>query len=179
MEKNLWKIKSQMTDDILLQAIELDKLVFDNSNVGDFDKCKEWLSANNNIYTILTFNDRLIGYINFMPITDDCYCKFISGEIKDLDITKKDILTFNETTPTNCLFASIAVHPDFQNSTATTRLWNAFKSKLISIQNSGFKIKSIIMDCVTKMGEKLATKTHKSKYIKDSKNGKIYSIDFD
>ena len=179
MENNLWKVEYNMSDDLLQQAIDLDKLVFNKSNIGNFDRCKEWLSINDQIYTMITFSDRLVGYINFMPITDDCHSQFISGKISDDEITKKDVLTFQEKTPTHCLFVSIVVHPDFHNTTATTRLWNAFKSKLKNLRKSGFKIKSIIMDCISKEGEKLALKTHKSNYVKDSKNGKIYSIDFD
>lgn len=67
---NKFKIMNKVNDDLIKKMIELDKLVFKGDDIGAFDKCKEWVGINPDIYTVLMADNKVIGYINFMPITD-------------------------------------------------------------------------------------------------------------
>lgn len=159
------------TEKDILELIELDKLVYTNNNIGTFDKCKEWLSVNPNIYTILKHNNKIIGYINFFPVTNECYNKIKSGAMKDYEIKASDLAKFITNKPQKCLFDSIVIHPDFQTGTALIKLWNGFIKKLKSLNA---QVSSVIMDCVSEIGERSAIKTLNAKFITNSINGKIY-----
>lgn len=169
-----WNIKYVMTEELLKQAIDLDKSVFEDNDIGDFNKCKEWLNINKEIYTILLFNNKVVGYINFMPITRDCYCKIKKGELKDYQINISDILPFEKDKEYNCLMTSIVIHKEFRNGIAVQRLWNGFKDKLLAFKKRNIKISLIIMDCVTDIGEKCAINYLNAKYVCNSNGGKIY-----
>ena len=157
----------------------LDNLVYKNNDIGVFDTCKDWLTANKDIYTILTLNNKVIGYINFMAITDDCYNQFKLGKFKDYNLKNNHILPFKTNTPLKCLFTSIVIHPNYQNGTAILRLWNGFKEKIKALISSGMIIDTVIMDCVTDIGKKCAINYLNAKYICDSDNGKIFEGNLD
>lgn len=166
-----FSIVNQVNDNLIEEMIKLDKLVFNGEDIGAFDKCKEWVRNNSNIYTVLMQDDKVIGYINFMPITDKAYTQIKLGKLKDCDLKSNQVVKFKRNQPLKCLFTSIVIHPKYQTGLALTRLWKGFIDKVKSLNMA---ISSIIMDCVSDMGEKCAIKYLNAKFITNSKNGKIY-----
>ncbi|MBE6124602.1 MAG: hypothetical protein E7184_03655 [Erysipelotrichaceae bacterium] len=165
-----FRIENEVNDSYLHQMINLDKEVFQGIDIGSFSKCKEWLSVNNDIYTMLLCKGKIIGYINFMPIKNEFYQKMKSGQAKDCDIKRKDIEEFNNAS-VKCLFTSIVISKEYQNTLAITYLWSGFIKKMKSLK---VNISNIIMDCVTELGEKFAIKYLNAKFICNSSTGKIY-----
>ena len=168
---NKFKIINKVNDDLIKKMIELDKLVFKGDDVGDEDKCKEWVRCNPDIYTVLMADNKVIGYINFMPITDMTYNKVKQGKLKDYELSIDDIVAYSSHKPLKCLFTSIVIHPDHQTGLELARLWKGFIDKLKSLN---LTITSVIMDCVTEMGEKCAKNYLGAQFITNSNNGKIY-----
>lgn len=166
-----FSIVNQVNDTLIKEMIELDKLVFKGDDIGDEDKCKEWVGINPDIYTVLMADNKVIGYINFMPITDKVYNKVKQGKLKDYELSIDDIVAYSSHKPLKCLFTSIVIHPDHQTGLALTRLWKGFIDKLKSLN---LTITSVIMDCVTEMGEKCAKNYLGAQFITNSHNGKIY-----
>ena len=153
------------------KLIELDKSVYNISDIGVYDKCMEWYCKNGDIYTVLSYQDKPIGYINFMPITDECYKQYRTGKMHDYEINKEDIVQFSSTCPNKCIFTSIVVDTKFQNTPATILLIQALIKKLTKMNA---KISSVLADCVSEKGLKGFTKFFNAKYICDSLSGKIY-----
>ena len=168
---NKFKIINKVNDDLIKKMIELDKLVFKGDDIGAFDKCKEWVGINPDIYTVLMTDNKVIGYINFMPITDMTYNKVKQGKLKDYELSIDDIVAYSSHKPLKCLFTSIVIHPDHQTGLELARLWKGFIDKLKSLN---LTITSVIMDCVTEMGEKCAKNYLGAQFITNSNNGKIY-----
>lgn len=166
-----FSIETRVNDTLIKEMIELDKLVFKGDDIGAFDKCKEWVKRNPDIYTVLMQDDKVIGYINFMPITDESYNKIKEGKLKDYELNNDDIISFSNCKPLKCLFTSIVIHPDHQKGLELVRLWKGFINKLKSLN---LTIVSVIMDCVTEMGEKCAKSYLGAIFITNSHNGKIY-----
>ena len=166
-----FSIVNQVNETLIKEMIELDKLVFKGDDIGAFDKCKEWVKRNPDIYTVLMADNKVIGYINFMPITDTAYNKVKQGKRKDYELGKDDIIAYSSNKPLKCLFTSIVVHPDYQKGLELARLWKGFINKLKSLN---LTIVSVIMDCVTEMGEKCAKNYLGARFITNSNNGKIY-----
>lgn len=168
---NEFSIRNQVNDGLIEEMIKLDKLVFKDDDIGDFDKCKEWIKCNPDIYTILMLDNKVIGYINFMPITDVAYQSIKQGKLKDYELTKNEIMTYSSAKPLKCLFTSIVIHPEHQTGLELAKLWKGFFNKLKSLK---LTISSVIMDCVTAIGEKCAKNYLGAKFITNSHNGKIY-----
>jgi len=166
-----FSIVNQVNDTLIKEMIELDKLVFKGEDIGTFDKCKEWVEINPDIYTVLMADNKVIGYINFMPITDIAYQAIKQGKLKDYELSNDDIIAYSSHKPLKCLFTSIVIHPDHQTGLELIRLWKGFLDKLKSLN---LTITSVIMDCVTEMGEKCAKNYLGAQFISNSNNGKIY-----
>lgn len=166
-----FNIVNHVNDVIIKEMIELDKLVFKGEDIGAFDKCKEWVKRNPDIYTVLMQDDKVIGYINFMPITDKAYQAIKQGKLKDYELNNDDIISFSNCKPLKCLFTSIVIKPECQDTQAITELWNGFINKLKTMK---FNISSIVIDCVSEMGEKFIKQHLNVKFITNSHNGKIY-----
>lgn len=172
--ENEFKIIDNVNENLLKQLVELDKSVYKKSDMCEIDICKNWLSVNKDIYTVLLYNNKAIGYINFMPITKDCYDNFAKGAKKDYQIKCDEILPFSKIGVNNCLLASIVIHKDFQNGVAIKYLFNGFKEKLLNFAKDNIKISKIIFDCVSVDGEKFVKKYFDAKLIRVASTGKIY-----
>lgn len=168
---NKYQIIYNATNKHITEMITLDKTFFSSYDVGTLEKCREWLSANKDIYTILLCNEKVIGYINFIPISNDFYQDFKHEIKKDFDLSKNDIMSFSPTNITNCLFTSIVIDKQHQNALVLKLLWEGFIKKLQTLKPS---IGNIIMDCISPIGEKCAIKYLNAKFIKKSEHGKIY-----
>lgn len=166
-----FKIVNRVTNKLLMSMIELDKLVYKGQDVGEYQKCKEWLKINSNIYTIVLCDNQVIGYINFMPVIDECYKLIKNGQKKDYDIETNDILDFDPDTKQKCLFTSIVIHPEYHQGAVLIILWKGFIKKLKRLK---VNIDSIIMDCVSPIGEKCARHCMSGRLITKSKHSKVY-----
>lgn len=166
-----FSIETRVNDNLIKQMIELDKLVFKGKDIGAFDRCKEWIKRNPEIYTVLMQDDKVIGYINFMPITENAYQAIKQGKLKDYQLSSEHIIEFQSKKPLKCLFTSIVVHPDHQTGLALIRLWKGLLNKIKSLN---LTISSVIMDCVSYLGEKCAKNCLGAHFIANSYNGKIY-----
>ncbi|MGN0960648.1 MAG: hypothetical protein ACI4PF_00445 [Christensenellales bacterium] len=166
-----FSIVNQVNDSLIKDMIELDKLVFKGEDIGAFDKCKEWVKINPDIYTVLMLDNKVIGYINFMPITDKAYQAIKQGKLKDYELTGSEIITYSSTKLLKCLFTSIVIKPEHQDTQAIIELWNGFINKLKTMK---INISSIVIDCVSEMGEKFIKQHLNVKFIINSHNGKIY-----
>ena len=172
--KEKWKISYRMTDKMMNQALCLDEETFDESDTGTFALCKEWYRKNKKIYTVLKLNGEVVGYINFMPLTDECYQQFRQGKCKDVNLHKKDIALFSKNKKNKCLLLSINIRKDLRDSKAIVLLWNGFIKRIRKWHKKGVIVSSVLFDCVSPDGIKYAVKHFDAKYICDSDGGKIY-----
>lgn len=170
-----FSIETKVNDGLIKEMVELDKLVFKDKDIGNFVKCKEWVKINPDIYTILMKDNKVIGYINFMPITDESYNKIKEGNLKDYELSHDDIISFSNSNSLKCLLTSIVINPDYQDSKAIIELWNGFVNRINKMK---INISGIVSDCVSEKGEKFIKKHLSVKFITNSHNGKIYEGNF-
>lgn len=90
--------------------------------------------------------NHIIAYINTMPVTDECYNKIKSGNFIDVEITPQMILLNSE----SVYLSSIVIHPSYRNYYVCKFLLDAFDNKIKSM-----KIKRMLADAVTLIGEKV------------------------
>lgn len=168
---SVFSIANKVDDTMIKELVKLDEEVYEGEDIGAFDKCKAWVDKNPDIYTVLMLDDKVIGYINFMPVTDMAYEEIKRGELKDYELNANHIVKFANDVPMKCLFTSIVIHPDHQTGLELARLWKGFLNKLKSLK---LTISCVIMDCVSEMGEKCAKSYLGAQFITNSHNGKIY-----
>lgn len=113
-----FSIKTQVDDNLIKEMIEIDKLFFKDEDVGNFDRCKGWVEANSDIYTVLMQDDKVIGCINFMPITEDAYQRVLKGELKDYQLETGDIIKFESGKSLKCFLVGITIREEFQDTEA-------------------------------------------------------------
>lgn len=167
-------IQYTASEDDIKKLLLMDSDVFDKKDNINIDSLIDWLKINDEIYTILKFDNEPVGYINFTAITEECYRKFKIGENKDYNLTIKDIMPFKKG-KNLCLFTSIVVKKEFRDGKAIKILWKAFRNKLKQLEKHGKYIENVIVDCVSIDGIKLTLNNLHGKYICNSSDwGKIY-----
>ncbi|MBE5735086.1 MAG: hypothetical protein E7361_01395 [Clostridiales bacterium] len=171
---NKYEIRYDVTEDYINQMIELDKQSYSGDNIGERSRIQSWLNSNKDIYTMLLCDGKVVGYINFMPITKECFDRYYSGKISDCEITGEDVCPFIVDKDNYCLFTSIVVSKSHRFTRSAMLLWQGFCNKINKLQNNGIHISRVIMDCVTDIGEKCAIKYLNAQYVTKSPNGKIY-----
>jgi hypothetical protein len=171
--KNKYRIKNKISIDDLKEMICLDQKVYSYEDAGVFDKCKMWYEKNSDIYTVIKHNNKIIGYINFMPLRQDFYESYKHGEVSDVDISEKNICKYEAKKEYNCLLTSIVIDSDYRGGEVVKILWQVFLSKLKKMEEKQIKIKKVLADCVSQDGEKFVKRLG-LEFIVEGKNGKIY-----
>lgn len=165
--RNTYSIKTHATEQDLHQMLKLDDEYYANSYKGQFDLCKQWLEKNNQIYTMLLFENQIVGYINFMPLTKSAYILFKNGLITDEQIQPKHITGFDKT---HCgLFASVVV--DKNHRKAFKMLFNAFFEKLK--QNN---TKKFVCTAVSAQGKAILKFVQHKQVGTDAQNNAVYEV---
>lgn len=160
-------IKKFVGEQELLDMLELDKKCYATQDQGVYEICKEWLSANSDIYTCVYDGSTLCGYLAFMPITRECYEKHLKGQIKDYQITGRDVLPFTEGQEHYCLLVSLVVDEEYRDGNALVSLLHSFYRRLKDYEKRNIKIKTIIADCVNPRAEEFCQKNGFRQVIKN------------
>lgn len=167
--ENSYKIKLFADEKDLEEMIKLDEQYYQlQSYKVMLDLCKHWICKNNKIYTVLMYENLVVGYINFMPITKETYEKFKSGKIIDSDIRANDILNESE----YGLFCSIVIKKEYRKLQPLKMMYDAFWKKI-----KEQKIKKFVCTAVSAEGARLA---RKHQFVgKDKQDNAIYEIVLD
>ena len=168
--KNI-KIKYLADKKDIINTVELDKLCFEEDEQATVEIYTEWNKKNKNLFTLMYEDDKLIGYINFLPLTEECISLIRQGVKKDSDITKDDILNYEKHDTYTCLFVSLVVHPDYQNTNAMIRLLTAWRKHIEEeiIDRMNITIDSILVDCVNDKIKELVTRLDFKPIIKNNR----------
>ena len=129
--KDKFSISYNPTQDELKTALELDKQVFPKDRCAKYSVCRFWLQKNPESFIILKFENQIIGYICFLPLTHSAFNKYYDG-----------------------LFCCIIIDKNFRDGDAIKHLVKGYENLLLSLKKRKIKIKNIIADCITKDGEK-------------------------
>ena len=115
------------------QAVDLDLLVYDDEFHVSPEQCFRWFDVNPDIYVMIRSNEinKIVGYVNISPVTDDCYEKIKNGHFIDTGITEDMILSYDMPYPYSVYFSSVVIHPNYQNSELFMILFNAIVDKFI------------------------------------------------
>jgi pimeloyl-ACP methyl ester carboxylesterase len=146
-----------------------------------------WIGINPDIYTFLFDRqlERVCGYINAMPIDDDCFDKIKAGEIRDNEITSDDITPFLRNQRVKLYLMSVAIDPSLRRANQgllqepLERLVNAFVGKLYYYAvNHRIRVTEIVSVGWTGSGRKLCEAFGMVPRGSDRDGHPIYWLDF-
>ena len=120
---------------------------------------------------------KMVGYINFVPLTAKCFEKFKNGKMCDSQINARDILPFRKG-ENFCLLMSIVIRKEYQNTKAIILLTQALLDRIDNFAKRGIYIPQFLAECVSDDGKKFITRTFDCKKVSNSKNGEIYLCSF-
>lgn len=169
---------NQITEEMIVQAIEIDKIVYQSCYQGRLEQCLEWRKRNSEIYTMIqdVSRQKIIGYINAMPLEKEYYNLLKSGERIDVD-TPAEFIQDYDMPDTHCLyFSSIAISPEYQNTGAFKILYDAFLEGIIELSNREIYFSELLADAVTNSGEKVCKYVGMQVSKGSSHESKIYTL---
>ena len=144
-------VKNITEDKYIKEALKLDAVVYPNITQVDFETCKMWSNKNPYIYHFIFDNEKLIGYCNFMAISESCYKRYISGKMRDNTIGEKDVITLKKNRSYRFLFCSLVVDEKYRDGEALTYLLTSFyRNTKRLFKDKNITVKSVIADCVNK-----------------------------
>lgn len=185
------------TQEELIQTLnnmhELDVRVFrDCPHFEDADLPRgistKWIEINNDIYTFLVerANARSVGYINAMPVSDECFKSILAGTKADKEITADDLRSYEPNAAISLYLMSIAVDPDHQkhggglDSEALEHLINGMIGKLMYYaMNRNLRVKQIAAVGWTAIGRKLCERLGMKKVSDDKYENPVFLINLE
>lgn len=171
-------IEYNPTVDDIKEMIKLDNQAYEEKeDCGVLEKCLEWKRKCPDLYIVIKSDDKVVGYINFVPITRSAFERFKSGELKDYDLLKSDILPYKKG-KNYCLLMSIVMDKDFRISRALMFLFDGLKNKIADLKNRGITIGGVVADCVTFEGERMAQHFNGECLVQTPSGSKIYEFNF-
>ena len=170
----------QITYEMIYEAIQLDRISYDDIYQLQVETCYDYFERNNDIYIMALDNGsgHVIGYINFSPVKENVFNELISGNAIDTIISGDDVLPYLDGDSYYGYFSSIVVHPDYrQHGVATQMLqrWSELVFRLAAENDIYFK--KIVADAVSDVGAHLLSELGFSGIRSSTHESKIMTLD--
>ncbi len=104
------KFMKATTEDIL-DEYNLATSMFGNA-VHDIPTRHAWLTKNPDTDFILRDQEKLVGFINILPVKHETIMRFMRGEIRGWEIPAEDVLPFTPGTEVECIMMGMATTPE-------------------------------------------------------------------
>ena len=149
---------------------------FEPSLIAPSEISHQWVQYNPD--TIISVkdndNDKIVAHLTILPITDETYNKFLTGNYKDANMPISDMRKYNEIGEYIIYIAAIAIHPSYTNSLALKMMINAYGEKIIRLASEGIFISQVIAEACTASGENFCKLLGMNKILSTKHDTKIY-----
>lgn len=147
-----------ISEEMIRQASAIDYEVFPCDYIANTDLCISWFHKNPEIYIIAVDDDtdKVIGYLNAMPLEDDYFLKYEEGIVADVEIPDSAVRKYNLPGFYKLLLCSVAISTGYQGTLVFKGIFDAFIDKLISLTEKEIYITEVLADAVTNDGKRLS-----------------------
>ena len=148
----------KITKEHIAQALELDRISYDEIYHLDLETCEAYFRKNPLIYIMAndTAAKKIIGYINFSPLTEATYSRILSGQVIDTVIRGNDIVEYSDKQACWGYLSSVVVHPDYRQRGYARLLLSKLSELLCKLaEERGIFFKGIVADAVSDAGYRL------------------------
>lgn len=158
---------------------EIDYLVLREDLIASVETAIEWYDYN--YYTYLAIREkrsqRIAGYITLLPITEDTYNQIMSGDFMDKEFTKESLLQYEAPGLYTIYVASVAIHPNYQNTNAFLELYNIAIDMFVQLaEEREIFVEKILAEASTNQGEKLCKLLGMKKHCSSTSGTDIYTL---
>ena len=169
----------ELSYDDFKDMFEIDKKVMRGDLIADIETAYGWFKYNK--YTHIGVRDvntkRIVGYFSVLPVTDDTYDKIVSGDFEDKYFTSDDIEQYIFPDFYRVYVAGVGIDPDYQNTGAFIKLYNALIDLFISLAKNGeIYISEILAEASTKQGEKFCKMVGMKKISNTNNDTDVYRL---
>ena len=136
---------------------EIDKLVLREDLIAPPQVTYAWYQYNNYTHIAIrsTLTNKIVGYFTVLPVTDQLYSEIQSGYFKDNDLSTDNLRKYDVPDFYKLYIACVCIHPEFQNTTAFSLLYNALLKMLMELAvEREIYVTNIITEASTLQGEK-------------------------
>ena len=145
-----------VSNEDIKNALEIDYMCYDDLYHLDWESCIAYHRKNPYIYIMASDDSgKIVGYVNFSPVTEAIYETMRSGKSVDTVITADDILEYSSGKEYSVYFSSICVHPDHRNKGISRMMLKCLKDLIGNLEKSDIHIKRVVADAVSEPGERL------------------------
>lgn len=169
----------EISYDMISQALQLDRISYEDIYQLELNTCYEFFDKNPDIYimAIDEMTQKVVGYINYSPVTERIAKLMIDGEIIDSTFTKDDIVAYQDGKTCHGYFSSIVVHPAYRrHGIATKMLWHWVELVCYLANERRIYFREVIADAVSDAGMHLLTKMGFSEINPSQHNSRIMSL---
>lgn len=131
--------------------IEIEKSVYPMEYVGSEESIMGRYIRNKDTFMLLVENNKVVGYLCLLPITDELHNKIIvSEDVIDDDIEPKDVL-FKYKSNCSLYLISVAISTKYQNGVGVKMLHDTFV-RYVNELNSLIGIKDVLATAISEDG---------------------------
>ena len=141
-------------DKYINQVVTLDNQFYDDEYMWDDEYQKAIYEKNKDSFIACIYEDKLIGYLNYLTITDNMYNKIKTSNVIIDKFELDDIIPFSN--DVNIFIDSVVIDKNYQDTDVVKYLTDGLLSKLKSI-DSKYNIKSLSGTAISEDGKKLLT----------------------
>ena len=167
-----------VTKEDIIQALNLDKIVYPDEYIVSIEQCLAWNDMNNHIYTMIKdgSTNNIIAYVNISPVTEEYYEKIRSGEFIDTLLPAEAIVSYDFPSTYCIYFSSIVIHPDYQNTAVFKILFDAIVNKIIKLGEQEIIFEKMVADAVSDKGTKFCKMFGMKKVRSSRHDSSIYEV---
>ena len=176
-KKIIFVMPEEFTENDILEAYEIEKLVLPAELIASPSTDKEWFDYNPLTYMGARDKDsgKLIGFFTSLPINDKLYAKIRSGNFDDTTISVSDICRYDIPGFYKLYLCSFCIHPAYNTTSAFKIIYSNFIDFLLNLASEReIFISNIIADGVTPNGANLCESIGMTKVTKSIHDSDVY-----
>lgn len=139
---------------------KLDEKYYDKNLLWDLDYQKELYNKNKNSYTLITDNNKIIGYINYLCVSKKEYENYIRSEEMIIKYDTQDIVNYSKDNANYIIIDSIVMSTNYQNYKSVTLCSDDIKEFLKNKFKRGFNILGVSAISTTDFEAEVLEKTN-------------------
>lgn len=149
-----------LTLEDVYQTIEVDRDAYggvDSTYIPTREMVERWYIASSDIYTVLKDrgSDRVVGYINAMPVTEHAFSQILGGYFQESEFGIEEIQPYTQPGFYYLYFCSVAIRSEYRNHKALRQLLGGFVQKWARLAHQNIYLREIVADAVSHEGRRL------------------------
>ena len=150
-------IDTNITEELLTNINQLDKKFFKDEYTWDSEYQIELYKKNPQSMILVTFDNKLVGYLNYLVINKDKYQQMIDSNISIDSFELDEINKFYKSKKNYITLNSVVISKKHQDGIAIKLLTKRLKKNLKALNSNKYKIGGINAIAISEDGQKFLT----------------------